>query len=93
MVRDVVFDRRVRGAHLLRVGNCVRRETSSRSCLTSENEIPAAVGAGSEMLATVGVATSINLLASLASFERSVQLSIDARTILMFAEVLKKEFA
>ena len=65
--------------------NPVRRETSSRSCQTSEEEIPAAVGAGSERLAIVGVATSITLSASSASWERSAELSVDARTILTFA--------
>ena len=74
--------------------NPVRRDTSSRSCLTSEEEIPAAVGAGSERLAIVGVATSITLSASSASLGSSVELSVDTRTILTFdGEVLEKEFA
>ena len=64
----------------------VRRETSSRSCLTSKGETPAAVGvgAGSARLAMVGVATSITLSARSASWWRSVELSVDARTILTF---------
>ena len=44
-----------------------------------------AVGAGSERLVIVGVATSITLSASSVSLERSIELLVDARTILTFA--------
>ena len=62
--------------------NPVRRETSSRSCLTSEEvETAVAVGGGSETFAIVGADTSITLLASSASLVRSMELSMDAKTM------------
>ena len=43
-----------------------------------------AIGAGSERLVIVGVATFITVTASSASLEWSIELSVDARTILTF---------
>ena len=58
--------------------------------MTSEDEIPAAVGAGSDRLAIVGV--SITLSAGFASLERSVELLVGARTILTFDKLLQFVF-
>ena len=72
--------------------NPVRRETSSQSCLTSEEDIPEVVGAGSERLAIVGIATSITVdqFGELGEVHRTVGRREDHPEVR--GEALEKEF-